>query len=143
MASTLVVHVTDKLQANLPPVAPIPTRPFTNMPFSYPAPSLGLADNIYQSVGLTGLTLQDPRLPLDMATPLSRTPSSQVRINLRWMLTTQSGTTAVYRPSQMTVELIMSGKLDYMRMDPRSEYDLIRPLVWTIAHQEPKSNSQA
>lgn len=28
-------------------------------------------------------------------------------------------------------------------MDPRSEYDLIRPLVWTIAHQEPRSNSQA
>lgn len=43
----------------------------------------------------------------------------------------------------MTVELILSGKLDYMRMDPRSEYNLIRPLVWIIAHQEPRSNAQA
>lgn len=43
----------------------------------------------------------------------------------------------------MIVDLILSGKLDYLRLDPRSEYDLIRPLVWTIAHQEPRSNSQA
>lgn len=43
----------------------------------------------------------------------------------------------------MIVDLILSGKLDYLRMDPRSEYDLIRPLVWTIAHQEPRSNAQA
>lgn len=50
---------------------------------------------------------------------------------------------AIYTPSQMTVDLILSGKLDLLRMDPRSEYDIIRPLVWTIAHQEPKNNDQA
>ncbi|KAL1408292.1 hypothetical protein Q8F55_005098 [Vanrija albida] len=50
---------------------------------------------------------------------------------------------ATHHPSQQTVDLILSGKLDYMRMDPRSEHDLIRPLVWTIAHQEPKNNTQA
>ncbi|WOO77662.1 Meiotic coiled-coil protein 2 [Vanrija pseudolonga] len=50
---------------------------------------------------------------------------------------------STYHPSQQTVDLILSGKLDYMRMDPRSEHDLIRPLVWTIAHQEPKNNTQA
>lgn len=48
-----------------------------------------------------------------------------------------------YIPSQITVDLILSGKLDYTRMDPRSEYDLIRPLVWTIAHREPKDTTQA
>lgn len=77
-------------------------------------------------------------LPVSFEPVAALSPTEVSRLDLP-----SSQQASTYRPSQMIIDLILSGKLDYLRMDPRSEYDLIRPLVWTIAHQEPRSNSQA
>jgi hypothetical protein len=62
------------IQSPLPPVAPIPVRPFSGFPYPYSVPPLTPVDNVYQPTGLP------PHVPLD--TPARTGSTVEVRAEI-------------------------------------------------------------